>query len=139
MNFLNSYRPISFKRKAAVILLTISNYKQKIMKSFIAIAMVQALVASQETGLECGDKIVKIGAREVEFSRIEAEIEHDIATCFFSPDFVQCLTTEAMLDQICSSHHYDPVTNTIDGMGEWCQDRNRALRDYNDLQYFFDH
>ena len=98
MNFLNSYRPIFFKRISGFVLLTISNYKQKIMKSFIAIAMVQALVASQETGLECGDKIVKIGAREVEFSRIEAEIEHDIATCFFLPDFVQCLTTEAMLD-----------------------------------------
>ena len=108
------------------------------IKSTFTIALAQSLVAAQETGLECGDKIVKYGAREVEFSRIELELEHAIETCWIAPLGFTCYTTEALLDQICSMHHYSFETNTIDGTGEWCQDRYRPLREFDDLDYFFD-
>ena len=110
------------------------------MKSTFTIAMVQGLVASlkiNQAADPCGNKVVKWGAREVEFSRIEAELGYDAVGCFLKPDSELCETTDTMLDSVCIEKHSDEF-GVVDLNGTYCADRDKALRDFEQISYFYD-
>ena len=62
---------------------------------------------------------------------------YDSVGCFGKPDDMLCETTETMLDGVCIAKHTNDL-GELDENGIYCTDRDKAIREWEQISYFYD-